>query len=177
MGTRNSTLVKLNGEFKVAQYGQWDGYPDGQGVTILNIMRGCDLNKFRDNVSKLTEISPKKLKQLWKEAGADDSEWVSMDVAERFKTKYPFYSRDCGGEILKYVLNGECTEMNLNVEFAQSDGTFCEWSYIVNLDTNKLECYSGTINQAYLVVEFDLENLPNEEEFLTAFKTEEEDEF
>lgn len=31
MGTRNLTCVVLDGEFKVAQYGQWDGYPEGSG--------------------------------------------------------------------------------------------------------------------------------------------------
>ena len=27
MGTRNLTVVYLDGQYKVAQYGQWDGYP------------------------------------------------------------------------------------------------------------------------------------------------------
>ena len=32
MGTRNLTAVYLDGQYKVAQYGQWDGYPEGQGI-------------------------------------------------------------------------------------------------------------------------------------------------
>ena len=39
MGTRHVTAVFLNGEPRVAQYGQWDGYPSGQGVTILDFLR------------------------------------------------------------------------------------------------------------------------------------------
>lgn len=35
MGTRNLTMVQFNNEIKVAQYGQWDGEPDGQGATVL----------------------------------------------------------------------------------------------------------------------------------------------
>lgn len=34
MGTRHLIKVKYKGEIKVSQYGQWDGYPDGQGLDI-----------------------------------------------------------------------------------------------------------------------------------------------
>lgn len=46
MGTRNLTMVKYNGEIKVAQYGQYDGYPSGQGLTALRLCR--DKNKLAD---------------------------------------------------------------------------------------------------------------------------------
>ena len=36
MGTRNLTCVVLDGKYVVSSYGQWDGYPSGQGKTILN---------------------------------------------------------------------------------------------------------------------------------------------
>lgn len=28
MGTRHLTAVVIDGDYKVAQYGQWDGYPE-----------------------------------------------------------------------------------------------------------------------------------------------------
>lgn len=47
MGTRNSTLVKSKGKVKVAQYGQWDGYPTGQGQTIADFLNSdVDLEDF-----------------------------------------------------------------------------------------------------------------------------------
>ena len=30
MGTRHLIAVQLDGEYKIAQYGQWDGYPEGK---------------------------------------------------------------------------------------------------------------------------------------------------
>ena len=38
MGTRNLVCVVKGGEYKVAQYGQWDGYPTGQGETIVEFL-------------------------------------------------------------------------------------------------------------------------------------------
>ena len=46
METRHLTLVYKNGAFKVAQYGQWDGYPSGQGLTALKFLRSADLSRF-----------------------------------------------------------------------------------------------------------------------------------
>ena len=45
MGTRNLTIVYSNGEYKVAQYGQWDGYPEGLGVQLLKYLREYLRNK------------------------------------------------------------------------------------------------------------------------------------
>jgi hypothetical protein len=35
MGTRHLIAVQLGGEYRVAQYGQWDGYPDSAGIDVL----------------------------------------------------------------------------------------------------------------------------------------------
>lgn len=49
MGTRNLTAVYLDGQYKVAQYGQWDGYPEGQGITVLTFLRDkMDLELFKE---------------------------------------------------------------------------------------------------------------------------------
>lgn len=34
MGTRHLICVYYKRRFAIAQYGQWDGYPGGQGLTI-----------------------------------------------------------------------------------------------------------------------------------------------
>lgn len=45
MGTRHLICVFFQGKWVVAQYGQWDGYPEGQGVKIyrfLSVARNID---------------------------------------------------------------------------------------------------------------------------------------
>ena len=49
MGTRNLTIVHKNGEYKVAQYGQWDGYPEGLGATLLNFLKNVNSNGQEKN--------------------------------------------------------------------------------------------------------------------------------
>lgn len=39
MGTRNVTIIKYNGEEKVRQYGQWDGYPTCALATIVKFLK------------------------------------------------------------------------------------------------------------------------------------------
>ena len=59
MGTRNLTAVYIDGEYKVAQYGQWDGYPEGQGLTALHFLRDeMDAEKFKTAVRNSSYIDP-----------------------------------------------------------------------------------------------------------------------
>lgn len=53
MGTRHLIIVVSQQEVKVAQYGQWDGYPDGQGKRILTFLRKAKLGRF---AKKLTDV-------------------------------------------------------------------------------------------------------------------------
>jgi len=39
MGTRHLICVVKGKEYIVAQYGQWDGYPTGQGIGVLNFFK------------------------------------------------------------------------------------------------------------------------------------------
>jgi len=38
MGTRHLVAVFKDGHYHVAQYGQWDGYPEGCGLMILRLL-------------------------------------------------------------------------------------------------------------------------------------------
>lgn len=145
MGTRNLTMVKKDGEIKVAQYGQWDGYPSGNGLVILDFLRWANLNYLKQQVDKVKKITKEELKALWVEAGADpESDFVTMDVSDKFRKINPQLSRDTGADILEIILKNPQDEILLDndVNFAK-DGLFCEWAYLVDLDENKLEVYKG----------------------------------
>lgn len=161
MGTRNLTIVHHEGTYKVAQYGQWDGYPGGQGATILEFMREkFDRDKFIAGLNRAIYPTNEDMKRFYAEAGADpDSEWVTMDVSDRFKAAHPSLDRDMGGEILSYIQDTENPELKLQLGFA-GNSLFCEWAYVIDLDTNKLEVFKG-FNQTPLVDTERFANVPN----------------
>lgn len=204
MGTRNLTMVIHGGEVKVAQYGQWDGYPSGQGATALSFLRDADMDRFIDRLGKVRWVTEDEVKQGYIDAGADpDAQWVTMDIAERFNKLFPFLSRDHGAGILSQILNSTGDEIPLrdSRDFA-ADSLFCEYAYVIDLDKRTFEVYEGfnkepvpegerfaslplrekkchDSTQYYPIkhrITFSLDSLPTEEEFLAATEPQEEDE-
>ncbi len=190
MGTRNLEVVILNGEVRVAQYCQWDGYPSGQGLQSLKFFRDKMNRKvFEEKIQKSSWITTEEFKQLWIECGASpDSDLVNFDVSNLFKTKNPHLHRDCGAKIFELIQNSENgLKLNNNIEFA-ADSLFCEWAYVIDLDKNTFEVYKGfnkrklgkqqrfyhlqkeNENSEYYPIRmkksYDLNQLPTDEEFL-----------
>jgi len=175
MGTRGLTMVIENKKTKIAQYGQWDHYPSGQGVTILDFLSKCDLEKFKQKVKELRWLTAKEVEKV-----NADPNWIE---------NYPHLSRDAGGGILEMVYKKKITGLNNNEEFA-ADGLYCEWAYVIDLDKRTLEVYEGfqkmpvkqlLFESKYnkkadggyypcrLKKKFSLDKLPTKEAFLKAF--------
>lgn len=146
MGTRHLTCVVKDGEYKVAQYGQWDGYPSGQGSTILEFLQTAP-EGWEAKLDGCTWVDEQEFKSLWVECGADpDSDMVSFDVSGRFAKKYPALSRDTGADVLQLIANSESgLKLKNNLEFA-NDSLYCEYAYVVDLDKGTFEVYEGFNN-------------------------------
>ena len=155
MGTRNLTMVISNGETKVAQYGQWDGYPEGQGATALNFLINNDMVEFKhklNSVKFINESKQKEIDKFVKSIGSDNG-WMTGEQANQYRDKYPLLSRDNGADILEMIM--ESTEdvnwVTDSSEFA-GDSLFCEWVYLIDLDKNTFEVYKG-FNETPLTIE------------------------
>lgn len=169
MGTRNLTMVISNGETKVAQYGQWDGYPEGEGTTALKFLSTTDLKKFKDKLKSVKFMNGNKEKEIkkWLESIGAENGWMTVEQADKYKQKYPLLSRDNGADILQMIMESEekTNWVNDSSDFA-ADSLFCEWAYIIDLDKNVFEVYEGfnttplTIEDRFypLMVEADKEN-------------------
>lgn len=163
MGTRNLTVVRgSTGITKIAQYGQWDGYPSYSGIQALEFLRDkSNQDKLYANLNKVEFISDEEVDTLYKQYETTD--WENKD----FLNAYPGLHRDTGIEILSVVANATDTIKTVdNSDFA-NDTLFCEGIYEVDFSTNKF-----TTNYNDIVVEYDLDALPTDEAYLAAFETE-----
>lgn len=147
MGTRHVTMVISKKKIKVAQYGQWDGYIEGQGLTIAKFISKLNKYKkhseFKSAIDNLKEVTQDELKQMWVDCGANpDSEYVTMDVSAKFENNYPEFHRNTGAEILDLILKG-VTRVQLDVDAAISNESWVEYVYVLNLDKKELEIYTG----------------------------------
>ena len=137
MGTRHLTCVFENGEYKIAQYGQWDGYPSSAGQTILKALHRAKDNDFeslRKNIARCKLISSENVQELWEKTNDSDV----------FDEKYPTLVRDMGYKILDHLIEADVQEILIkhSLDFA-ADSLFCEWAYVIDLDTRAFEVYKG----------------------------------
>lgn len=189
MGTRNLTAVVLNGEYKIAQYGQWDGYPSGQGKTALQFLRSKkNQAALKKALSRVQFIEQAEIDKALNLVGAHDG-WLTSEQSKRFDEMFPLLTRDHGAEILALVAASDKPMLQNGITFAE-DSLFCEWAYVVDFDKNSFEVYKGFVRKPFgkkqrfyaatpnkggyypikLAKRFDLGDLPTYKEFLEALK-------
>lgn len=167
MGTRNLVCVVLDGKMKVAQYGQWDGYLEGQGKTVINFIgKQMKLTAFKKAVRECRWLTEAEVRETWVKAGDkpdNKSGMVNMEVSDRHSELFPALSRDTCGQILRLIQDGK-VERNVKLKSGKwgrkiftvtpprglqdsasfaADSLFCEWAYVVDLDNKVLEIYRG----------------------------------
>lgn len=180
MGTRNLTMViNKEGDKKIAQYGQWDGYPSGVGISVLSFLKNQELfDKLCEKLSKVRFL---------------DSEGIDKDFIESYNKNAPkwsnqpdnrtdeqkqwfstYCSRDLADEVLSNIANSNDNEIILidNEDSAKGSG-WVEYSYVINLKENTFGIY-GHLDHPPMKV-YSLDELPEEATFLSDLEYSEED--
>jgi hypothetical protein len=126
MGTRGLTKVIKNDKIVVAQYGQWDHYPSGQGLTALRFLRDeANVDKLDKGLYWLYEVDDASVEETLNRTG------------DNFATAYPSLIRDTGAEILELIANAKgALPVLLNSDF-ENDELFCEGVFTVDLDKKR----------------------------------------
>jgi hypothetical protein len=123
MGTRNLIILYHNGRIVVAQYGGHDSHPSHTGREIMSSLSSPRyIQRLRANLHLIR----------YRESESH-GDYVDDDIGI------------CILDAIAYVR--EPVPHSFGLEFA-SDGTFCEWTYVVGLDAEVLEVYEGVSDHA-----------------------------
>lgn len=150
MGTRHVIIIKMNNKIVLSQYGQWDGYLEGQGLSIAEFFNKVNIEAFKRKCSKIRKASEEEVQKAWIACGASpNSDSVTFGVAASFSRSFPCLSRDTGAKILDIIYKNKDDELPCLYTKVDKDlrGTWLEYIYTINLDTKSLmiEClYSKT---------------------------------
>jgi hypothetical protein len=154
MGTRNLTkVINSQGEIVVAQYGQWDGYPSGQGLNLLEFISGYRI---------LDQIELSLDKAYW--ATQDELDKMFLTLGEKDPSVFlPSLTRDTATDIVKVLVYSTANVPLVDDREFENDDLFCEGVYTLDFQQKKFISKFGD------VVEFSFDQLPNKEEYLMAF--------
>lgn len=161
MGTRGLTkVVDANGVTKVAQYGQWDHYPAGQGVTILNFLTRdyYAVEELELALDKCFFINEEEREKIYADYNRTYPDSTHM---KKFGSMLPSLSRDTCGDILNVVRWSAGPVPLVDESEFENDGLFCEGVYIVNYQTRQfITKYAG------IEFGFSLDDLPDSDAYL-----------
>lgn len=188
MGTRGITGFVIDEVEKIG-YQQYDSYPDGVGLNVLNFLRTADLDVVRQQARYLQVVNqdePPTEEQIIRLAP-----YANTAVSTGSPTEWYVLLRETQGDPAAILNAGFVEDHSL----FPADSLFCEWGYIIDLDNDVLEVYKGfqtedhadgrfhdldTKDEKYrpirLVASWPLDALPEAEEFCAIDRDNEEDE-
>jgi len=161
MGTRNLTkVIDKDGVTKVAQYGQWDGYPSGQGLNAL--YHATAHKQIEAGLAKVRWAEQSELDEIYSKFS--EMNYVGTEDSKNFGLLYPNLTRDTCADILGVVAWSVGEVILVDESDFENDGVFCEGVYTIDFQKRKFVSNFGK------VVEFDLDNLPSVQDYLAAWE-------
>jgi hypothetical protein len=183
MGTRGFVGVVVDGEVQI-QYQQYDSYPEGVGVKVLDFARQNahardGLRAQARAVKVVSEDVPPTLEQQEYYKHLADTHVSTGRLDEWY-----CLLRTTQGDLAAILGAG----IILDAGTFPADSLFCEWGYIIDTDTWQLEVYKGFQTKPHvwgrfanmeagdgdyypvaLVAVYKMEDLPTDMDFLRAF--------
>lgn len=140
MGTRGAFGVVVGGVEKIG-YNQYDSYPSGKGIEVLQWLRGVvergEIDKVRKLATALRVVSNER-----KPTRADIKRlqsYTDLGVSEQSTDDWYCLTRAAHGDIGATLKSGYV----LDSSTFPLDSLFCEWAYIIDFDAGTLEVHEG----------------------------------
>jgi len=140
MGTRGAYGLHYKGQDKIV-YNHSDSYPGGLGEDILKFAslhkdNSGELEAFFERILLVNDKLKPTLEQK-----EELKEFTDLGVGSGSDDDWYNLTRNLQGD-LKSLFAMKQAYMIDNKEFLE-DSLFCEWGYVINLDSRKLEIYRG----------------------------------
>lgn len=151
MSTRGVYGFYKNGEYKIT-YNHSDSYPEGLGEDVVKFIRETsieEMNKIFDKIILVDEDFPATQEQI-----EECIEYASLNVASNKISDWYCLLRKAQGNLfaykegLRYMIHSK----------GFLDNTWCEWKYIIDLDSGVLEIHDGDTITGI----FDLKEIPTD---------------
>ena len=138
MGTRGTLGIRKNKK-DFLMYNHYDSYPESLGQEVVDFVKGVkDFDGLAVKTAKLKAVDgDKKIPLKWEKKYRKFHQEVSSG-----DDWYSFLRDLQGVDFFKALLKDEIEHIILGNDFIK-DSLFCEYGYIINLDTNKLEFWVG----------------------------------
>jgi len=195
MSTRGTVGFRIGGEDKLT-YNHSDSYPSWLGVEILKQIKTMKKKGWASVKAKVAAI--RLVAEDAKPTPADIKKFghlANLGVGAQSPDDWYCLLRDFQGDLKGCLTVGIMTDGSAFI----NESLFCEWGYVINLDSMKLEVYKGFQSAPHaegrygknldpkakeareaegrdfyypcaLLVEFDLRRLPSEVEFIAAIQ-------
>lgn len=141
MGTRGFTGFMVDGEIKIS-YQQYDSYPDGVGVTVLNYLKSgpVDMAAKARALRVVTDETPVTDADIASLGRFADTAVSTGDLREWY-----VLLRATQGDPAAILEAGTVLSA---LEFTK-ESLFCEWGYLINIDEGCLEVYQGFVTEPH----------------------------
>jgi len=137
MGTRGAVGFRSENQDRV-QYNHFDSYPSGLGQDVLTFISKSnidDLQKIASSIQLVNQDDVPSQSQI-----EDCQKWTDLTVGEGTNESWYCLLRNAQGNLKAYA---EGLKYMLDAHDFLIDSLFCEYAYIINVDTKELEIYSG----------------------------------
>ena len=140
MGTRGCYGFVVNGEEKLA-YNHFDSYPSCLGDNMITFLRETPLDEVREIAERIVLVEEQSEPTDDQITTCNTLGFTDLKVSTQSATDWYCLLRQIQGELNPYK-DEQFVWMIDSHEFLTCS-LFCEWAYIINLDTGKLEVYRG----------------------------------
>lgn len=137
MGTRGAIGFRINETDKVT-YNHFDSYPDGLGDDVIKFITQNSIGVMKaaaENIELVDSRSTPTDEQI-----SQYEKYANTSVSTQDLKEWYVLLRQTQGQLQPFV---EDLKYMINSTGFLLDSLFCEYAYIINLDTNKLEFYKG----------------------------------